>query len=446
MMAAMQAPSPRPGFARRLGAIAAGALAVRLLYILVLTPHLRGLGDATYYHQLANVLGDGRGFVDPTNGTATALHPPLFPLLLAPFSALGLDGYQAQRVIVSLIGALTVVAVGLVARRASGGSDRTGLIAAALAAVSPVLISADGAVMSETLLGLLTALAALAAYALIAKPSPARAALLGALVGLATLTRGEALLLLPLLALPVALRLQGRRAATLALTVAACLVVIAPWTIRNLTTFDRTVPISTNEGNLIAGANCPSTYGGADIGSWDLECIPKAPVAEESVALARFRRIGLDYAGDHLERLPLVLIARLGRTFELFQPVRQARHAEGRAAGLEIAGAIWFLLLLPIGGYGAVLLHRRGVALSPLLAPFGVAIGATLVGYGVPRFRHPADVTLLVLVAVAAETLLASRASGSGSAGADSDVASPGATRPGVLTSRFKRSAGRSTR
>jgi 4-amino-4-deoxy-L-arabinose transferase-like glycosyltransferase len=454
----MQVPAPRPGFARRLGAIAAGGLALRLLYVLVLTPHLRGLGDATYYHQLANVLADGRGFVDPGNGTATALHPPLFPLVLAPFAKLGAGGYLAQRVVVSALGACTIAVAGLVARRLAG--ERAGLIAAGLAALSPVLVSADGAVMSETLLGLLVALCALAAYRLLERPSPARAALLGAGIGLAALTRGEALLLLPLLALPVALRLPERSAAALGAAVLACLVVLAPWTVRNLATFERPVPISTNEGGLIAGANCPGTYRGRDIGSWDIRCVPQAPIAEESIAAARFRRAGLDYARDHAGRLPLVEAARLGRTFELLQPIRQAHHGEGRAAGLEVAGAIWFLLLVPLGAYGALVLRRRRLALSPLVAPFGLAIGATLVGYGVPRFRHPADVALLVLVAVAADALARRRAgegegeaaaaqappeTPEGSAGAGSDVASPRSTRSGARTSRFSRSAGRST-
>src|SRR3954454_10123363 len=156
MMPAMQAPAIRAAFPRWLAAIAAGGLAVRLVYVLVLTPHLRGLGDATYYHELTNRLGDGAGFVDPGNGTATALHPPLFPLVLALPSWLGLDSYTAHRLVVCLIGTGTIVVVGLVARRLAG--ERAGLIAAGLAAAYPTLISADGAVMSETLLGLLVAL------------------------------------------------------------------------------------------------------------------------------------------------------------------------------------------------------------------------------------------------------------------------------------------------
>lgn len=425
----MQVPTAGARFARWLAAIAAAGLAVRLIYVLALTPHLRGLGDATHYHELANVLGDGRGFVDPGNGTPTALHPPLFPLLLALPSALGLDTYTAHRVVVTLIGTATIVAAGLVARHVAG--ERAGLIAAALAAVSPVLISSDGAVMSETLLGLLVMLCALAGYRLAERPSLGRGALLGLLIGLAALTRGEAILLVPLLALPLALR----RPAVLGAAVAACLIALAPWTIRNLTTFDKPVLISTNEGNLIAGANCPSTYRGRDIGSWDLRCVPGGPIEDESVAAARFRRAGLDYAGDHAGRIPLVVLARLARTFELLQPIRQAQNAEGRAAGLEIAGAVTFFLLLPLGIWGGILLRRRRVPLSPLLAPFALAVAATVVGYGVPRFRLPADVALIVLSAVAL-----------GTAGAGSSVASPRSALTGGLTSRFRRSAGRSTR
>jgi 4-amino-4-deoxy-L-arabinose transferase-like glycosyltransferase len=433
MMAAMQVPAIRLGFPRWLAAIAAGGLAVRLLYVLVLTPGLRGHGDSSYYHDLATRLADGAGFVDPGNGTPTALHPPLFPLVLALFAKLGPDSYLAQRAVVCLLGAAAIVVVGLVGRRVAG--ERAGLIAAGIAAAAPVLIAADGAVMAETLLGLLVALCALVAYQLVDRPSIGRAALLGALIGLAALTRGEAILLLVFLALPVALRLPERRVATLAVAAAVCLVVLAPWTIRNLSTFDKPVWLSTNEGNLVAGANCNSTYRGRDIGSWDLRCVPNGPLEDESLAAARFRRAGLDYARDHAGRIPLVLLARLGRTFELLQPIRQAEHAEGRAAGIEVAGAAVFLLLVPLGVYGTIVLRRRGTPLSPLLAPFGLAVAATLVGYGVPRFRHPADVALVVLAAVA---LVRQR---TGSA-----VASPRSAGTGGLTRRLSRSAGRSTR
>jgi Dolichyl-phosphate-mannose-protein mannosyltransferase len=431
MMPAMRA---RPegfdrAFAGSLIAIAAGGLALRLVYVLALTPDLRGRGDSDYYHELAAVLAGGSGFVEPGNGTPTALHPPLFPLVLALGHRLGGNSYLADRVVVSLIGAAAIVAVGLLARRVAG--RRVGLIAGGLAAVHPVLIGADGAVMSETLLGLLVVLALLAGHALAERPSLPRAALLGLLVGLAALTRGEAIFLVPLLVLPVCLRLRDRRALMLGLACAVFAATLAPWTLRNATTFDRPVLLSTNEGTLIAGANCPSTYRGRDIGSWEIRCVRPGPRADESVTAAELREAGLDHARDEAGRVPLVVAARLARTFGALQPIRQARNAEGRADGIEIAGALAFYLVAAAALAGAVVLRRRGEPLLLLATPVALAAIATVVGYGVPRFRHPADLVFVVLAAVAIEAATRGRARPhprdevAGATGAGSASASP---------------------
>jgi 4-amino-4-deoxy-L-arabinose transferase-like glycosyltransferase len=432
----MALPTAAVRFTRRLTTIAATGLAVRLVYVLAITPHLRGRGDSAYYHGLANLIADGRGYVAPGFDAVTALHPPLFPLLLSLPSLAGLDGWQAHRVANAVVGTGAIVVVGLLARRVAG--ERAGLVAALLAALSPVLVSADAAVMSETLLGLLTAAAGLAAYQLLDAPSVARAAALGVAIGLAALTRGEGLLLIVVLALPVALRLRPRRLATLGVVALAVVVVVAPWTVRNAVTFERPVILSTNEGGLLAGANCGRTYRGRDIGSWEIRCVPGGDFADESVAADQARDKGLDYARDHAGRVPVVVAARLGRTFGVLQPIRQARHAEGRAFGLEVAGAIWFWLLLPPGVYGLVLMRRRGVPLAPLLAGLWLTLAATVLGYGVPRFRLPADVALTVLGGVAVAAL-------GGAAGAGSEVASPRSAAAGGRTSRFRRRAGRST-
>jgi hypothetical protein len=426
--------------------IAGAGFAVRALYALVLTPDLRGLGDSAFYHGTANALADGRGFVDPATGHATALHPPLLSLLLAPFSAVGLDSYRAHRVAVCLVGAATIVAIALIVRRLAG--DRAGLLAALLAAVYPAFISSDSAVMPETPFGLFVALAVLAAYAYLEHPRRSTAALLGAAIALAALTRGEGLALVVLLAAPVCI--ARRRVADLAIALAACALLIAPWTVRNLSTFDRAVPLSTNEGTLLAGANCPETYGGREIGSWSIRCIPPGADSDESAAAARYRREGIDYAKDHPGRLPAVAGARLRRTLGLMQPVRQAEHAEGRARGLEVAAvpAFWALALAAV--YGAVLLRRRGVPVWPLAAAAALALIATLAGYGVPRFRQPADIVAVILAAVALDALLARRAGGAhddrvGAAGAGSTTASPRAAEVRRGTSRLSDSAGRST-
>jgi hypothetical protein len=209
------------------------------------------------------------------------------------------------------------------------------------------------------------------------------------------------------------------------------------------------VPLSTNEGTLLAGANCERTYGGRDIGSWSIDCVTPGMDADESAASARYRREGIDYAIDHPERLPAVAGARLLRTLGLLQPVRQAEHAEGRGRTLEIAAAPAFWALAALAVAGASALRRRGVPVWPLAAAAAVAAAATLAGYGVPRFRQPADIAAVVLAAVAIDAALARRrarqAELDGVTGAGSATASPRAAGVRSGTSRLSDSTGRST-
>jgi hypothetical protein len=444
----------RSRFARRLALIAVVGLGLRLVYILVLSHDLRGTGDSDYFYVLGGLIAHGHGFSDSlvyqVSGVLvpTALHPPLFPLVLAAAAKLGITSYLAQRAVVAVIGTGTIVLGGLIGRRA-GGSERVGLIAAALAAVYPMLIAADGAVMSETLFGLCLAWALLAAYRLRERPGVARAAVLGAAIALTSLARAEALLLLPLLALPLALRPRAGAAARLLAAGAACFVLIAPWTVRNAVVFHRFVPISNNSGTLIAGANCGRTYHGPATGRWLIECVAETPggtpLGNEAVSAGAFRRHGLSYAAHHAGRLPLVEAVRLLRTASLYGLGWHARNAEGRQEGMTIAGFVCFYLLLPLGIAGAVVLRRRRGPLFILASPVALAVAITLVGYGEPRFRHGAELSLVVLAAVALDAWLRQRAPAAGGpAGAGSATATPSS---GALpTSRLTPSAGRSTK
>ena len=452
--------APRPArsrFALSLGLIAAAGLAVRLVYVLVLSPDLRGTGDSDYFYVLGGLIADGHGFSDSLiyqrtgELVPTALHPPLFPLLLAAAAEVGLNSYRAQRVVVCLVGAATIVLIGLLARRIAG--PRAGLIAAALAALYPMLITADGAVMSESLFGLLLAAAMLAAYRLAEQPTTARAAVLGALIALAALARAEALLLLPLIVLPLALRPREGALRRLVVAGLACVLVIAPWTIRNWVEFDRFVPVSNNSGTLLAGANCDRTYSGEEIGRWVIDCVAEAPsgpiLRSEAISAGVFRRHGLEYARDHAAELPGVSAVRLLRTASLYQPGWHARHAEGRERTMTFAGFVAFWLLAPVAVAGAVILRRRGQSLLVLAAPVVLALAITLIGYGEPRFRHGAELSVVVLAAVAIDRLARRQRAapsalgdaGAGSAG--SAVASPG-DRGGLPNRRLRLSAGRS--
>src|SRR5207302_43646 len=143
------------------------------------------------------------------------------------------------------------------------------------------------------------------------------------------------------------------------IVVVACLIVLAPWTIRNLATFDRFVPISTNDATVVAGANCDLTYHGVDLGGWNIGCISKRTKRDESVQAAKWRTEGIDYAKGHLARLPVVAAVRFLRVWDFWQPRRQVQFAEGRQRRVEQAGVATYFLLLPLALFGLLSVPSR---------------------------------------------------------------------------------------
>ncbi len=196
-------------FRTQIGADRADRLRCSALYILAIAPAPTGIGgDAGFYHSAANLIAHGHFLYRDIFGHVyrTAEHPPLYPLVLSLSSLAGGDTLLAHRILSCAIGSCGVVLVGILGRRVA--DDRAGLIAGAIASVYPPFITADGLVMSEPLFVVTVAGALIAALALLAHPSVRRAAVLGAIIGLATLTRGEGILLLPLLAWPTAIAAQ----------------------------------------------------------------------------------------------------------------------------------------------------------------------------------------------------------------------------------------------
>jgi 4-amino-4-deoxy-L-arabinose transferase-like glycosyltransferase len=424
----------RPGrvFTARLALVVLAGVALRTFYLLVVARDVTGVGDWHFFHWQANAIADGLGFVEPYRlrfdglRLPSAGHPPLYPLLLSGVSVLGGTGELAHRCAGLGLGALTVVLVGLLGRRIGG--DRVGLVAAGLTAVYPTMVAVDGALMSETLLSPLIAGVLLMALALNERPALWRAAALGALVGLAALTRAEALGLLVLLALPVAVVGAGARAgaggggagardrrasaARAALTVVACLAVLAPWTLRNAGAFHRVVVVSDNDATVVAGANCPLTYRGVDLGGWNIACISARRFNDEAEQASVWRSEGRAYAAGHLRRLPVVATVRLLRVWDLWQPRRQVMFAEGRHRRTQQLGVAAYFGLLALSAAGAWRLRRRRAALGVLLAPAVLVCLTAVAGYGVPRLRHPFEIALLVLAAVGVETVIARLGSG----------------------------------
>lgn len=420
----LAARSPGPTVAKRrrptvawvgaLVAIAIAGLAGRLAFARAVAGDLAVGGDAQLYRLMARYLAAGRGYIRPfatpgaTADVPTAEFPPLFPALLSLLHRAGLTTLAEQRASLAVLGAVTVLLVGLLGRTVAGPA--VGLTAAALAAVHPMLFQLETALAAEALYAPLVTLVLLVAAHLARRPERGLRwwALLGAAVGLAALTRAEALALAPLLAVPlVGVRRYPAREwlPRLATVAAGVALVVAPWTVRNLVVLDELVPLSSNTGTLLAGANCDTTYAGPRLGLWDLECVRALPWGSltETERARRDMRAGLSYALDHRGEWQLVAAVRVARTWGLYDQQGQANFEilEGRHAGTHRLATRGAVVLLPLAAAGVILVGVRRRLGRVLLAPVVLVTLTSLLGYGNQRFRVAAEPVLVVAACVA---------------------------------------------
>jgi 4-amino-4-deoxy-L-arabinose transferase-like glycosyltransferase len=435
-----RAPSSRR-FAIGLAAVGVFALAVRVTWVLVARRNFSLQGDDFYYHWQANALADGLGFINPLTWKAlgrldpSAAHPPLYSLYLAVISRFGGTSALTQRLASCVLGAGGVVVIGLVGRKIAG--PRAGIVAAFVGAVYPMLWINDGMLISESLYVLIVAAVLLAAYRLWESRSWLDAFLLGGAIGLACLTRPEAVMLVPFIGLPLVLARNGelgRRILVFLVIGATCLVVILPWWVRNLTTFENPVFLATGHGSVLQSANCDATYSGQFLGYWDIHCITagrppanaqqkallksnKVPgVAyllaqdprDESIPDVKARTRALHYIGDHITRAPVVALARVGRVWGFFrvsQEVSFDTFFERRGKWPSWAGVWMYYALLPLSAYALVVMHKRKLAISPMIAIAAMVTLTAAISIGITRYRVGADVALAILGGVGIDAL-----------------------------------------
>jgi 4-amino-4-deoxy-L-arabinose transferase-like glycosyltransferase len=261
-------------------------LGLRLDYAIRAPQH--PVDDAQAYARISRALVEGDGYTQGPRHEylqSASNYQPGLPLLVAGIYEVG-DGVneEAARIVLALLSSLAVPFAFFLGRRVSGlvgGDDRAGdagsgtgaataagTIAALAVAVYPALLEYTGMLMTEPLGSAMIAGATLAFLRARERPDlPWRWALSGLALGAMAMLRPEYLLLfvlLPALALflpweRVALarnataarpdrRLLWKRAGLL---LGCAVLVVLPWTVRNLVAFDRVVPISTGGGQVI---------------------------------------------------------------------------------------------------------------------------------------------------------------------------------------------------
>ncbi|MCC5953519.1 MAG: glycosyltransferase family 39 protein [Acidimicrobiia bacterium] len=416
-------------------AIAVVGLAIRLVAVQVWSTDLPLEGDQVFYHHQGHDLAEWVGYTyrhPAGERITTAVHPPLHGSLLGGASLVGVDSVDGHRGVGALLGAGTVLVGGLAARRLAG--DRAGLAAAGLLAVTPTLWINDSLVLSESSYAFAIAVFLLAAAEFAARPDGRHALLLGAAVGLALLARAEAALLCVVAIVPMVWLARNRRAPgggprqlpttaggasgqdrtsggvrrsamLLAVAGAGTLVVAGPWLVRNLTTFERPVTVSSGAGFVLEIANCDATYHGDQLGWWSTECdrTPWQP-GDETATEAAKRATGVAYMRDHADRLPAVVAARVARMWDVWRPgqsvvLNDVFERRGRATS-QAAIVVWWSLL-PLAAAGGWLLRRRWEVLVPYAAIALTTTVAAAMSFGITRYRTGLEVAVAVLAGVA---------------------------------------------
>jgi 4-amino-4-deoxy-L-arabinose transferase-like glycosyltransferase len=415
--------------ARNGGRIGLAALAAILLLGLGLRANDAWNGrapvyDAAAYATIAANIDRGEGFTLGPEATQPASnYSPGLPLLASGLYELSGGVHERfARLVLALIGSLSVLFAYLIGRRLSGAF--AGLIGAAAVAIYPALLEYQGMLMSEPLAATLLSGAVLAMLWAADPGDPTRARWLvpGVLLGALALTRPEYLAI----SLPIAVVVLARNGwdgwrdglVQAVILLIGLAVVIAPWTVRNAIVLDQFVPISTGGGQvLFAGSYTPSGGDPERVGEEVLErhpelrkqLSPEARLEQILAALAAQRypemesdaalaRMGRERLWDTISEEPLDYIgfvaAKVGRIWShgprdvMRQPLWEALH--------------WALVALGLLGLGVLAWQRRWEAL--LIGTILVAVTAT----GVLLVASPRRVLVTIpLVAALAGTGIA---------------------------------------
>ncbi len=244
-------PGPRPRFTRSLLFVFLAGLALRAAFLRFEPPTFPVGDERTYLTWATQYLPSARIGFSPFR-MHLIFHPPLYPYFVAGLQTLP-GGLALVQWVQVLLSALLVPAVGRLGALAFG--ERTGLVAAGITAVFPELVWFAPHFWSETVMLCLLWWSLERALEADVTGRTLPAGLGGALLGLTALTRETVLYFAPLAALWLAWR-PSRPGGRLrgAAFLAAALLTVAPWTLRNWIVFRTFIPVSTSAGlNLWQG-------------------------------------------------------------------------------------------------------------------------------------------------------------------------------------------------
>jgi 4-amino-4-deoxy-L-arabinose transferase-like glycosyltransferase len=228
----------------------------------VANPVANPADDSHAYYALSKALYEEGSFGGPSFRDSSDWSPGAPLLYAASFYATAGAREGTARIVEALLGVAAILVVFLLGERLGG--RWVGLLAAFAVAVYPPFIHSTGELMSEPP-AILTLPAAVLAFLWAGERKRLRAWLLpGLLFGLTAMLRPEYLFVGAIFVVLAGLRVGLARGWRPGLTgagllVAALLLPIVPWTVRNVDVLGRVVPISTGSGKaLYVGTYLPA--------------------------------------------------------------------------------------------------------------------------------------------------------------------------------------------
>jgi len=361
--------------------------------------------DEELHWQLATNLVSNGALVSDDGRYAARM--PLYPLLLAPFAALGPAGIVTAKLAQAALGAAGVLVARRWARLAAG--PRAGRAAGLLVACDPFAVFFANLLLTESLFALLLLAFGLFAWRLAAEPRPGWPVPVGYAAAAAALllTRPSAALLPVGVWGFVLLMARDRRRALAGAGLAAAAIGLAllPWGLRNRVVLGSFAWLSANGGVTLYDAQGPQADGSSNQGFLrQFEADPAFRKLDEVGRDEFLRRRAIEAMRADPGRVAQLALVKLARTWSPTPNV--AEHSGGATA---VVSAVYTLFVL----MGALAAAGMAVRRSPHLRALHVLVWAPILYFtllhcvyvGSLRYRVP----LMPLLAIGTASLAAGR-------------------------------------
>lgn len=427
-----------------LALIAVLGLGVRA--VAVVHPVANPADDSHAYYALSKALYTEGSYGGPEFEGSSDWSPGAPLLYAAAFYATGGAREGTARIVEALMGVAAILVVFLLGERLArgmpgpGGRDAgriVGLLAAFAVAVYPPFIHSTGELMSEPP-AILTLPAAVLAFLWASEQERLRAWLVpGLLFGLTAMFRPEYLFVAAAFVVLAAIRVGAARGwkpglAGAGLLLAALLLPIVPWTIRNVDVLGRVVPISTGSGKaLYVGTYLPADgeyqrvkallyerYEGKSLppNSEALNEVNPTPLFNkvwkasypELSRDAALGKIGKQNFSKYFGEDPFGYLAMTARKVG-----RMWSSGVGAAMSSTIGRAVQILLVvLGLAGFLLLAVRRRWWELIALATPIVLVTAVGAISLAAPRRNEVLMTLVFPLAALALSSALAAISSG----------------------------------